>query len=145
MCWAPGLVFLVAGWLCVGGTVGATLRGVSAGRLGGSVGIGGAGGVSLRCVSLGRFCVGGTVAVVGDDAGLRLRRMLVSDVRVADSLVVSEASGELGDGCWSAWMMSWAAAMTMSVEEAVGMGTCSGNQVTVSGVRSLCVSHIQMR
>ena len=81
----------------------------------------------------------------GDLSGCRFRRMSVRERSVEDSLSVSGASGEPGDGWFSAWTMSWAAAIRRSTDDAVGIGMCSGNQVTVSGVRSRCVSQIQIR
>ena len=87
---------------------------------------------------VGGGCSGGWCSV-------RLRRMSVRERSVADSLSLRGASGELGDGWFRAWTMSLAAATSRSMEEAVGIGMCSGNHVMVSGVRSRCVSHIQIR
>ena len=63
--------------------------------------------------------------------------------KTATSLSVSGASGEPGEGFRSARTMSFAAAMTMSVDDAVGMVTVVGNQTTVSEIRSARVAVIQ--
>jgi hypothetical protein len=57
-------------------------------------------------------------------------------VRAPRSLSVRGARADPGDGCCSACKMPCAAATMSSTEKATGILTW-GNQVTVSGVRSL--------
>ena len=75
--------------------------------------------------------------------GPRLSRMAEMSSKVLDSQSVSGASGELAEGLSRAWTMSWAKAMTVSVEEAVGIWTLEGNHSRVSQMRSCFVSQIQ--
>lgn len=88
-----------------------------------------------------------SVVVVGVtwDLPSRLRRMLLRVRRVATSLSESGASGDPGDGCSRACRISWIPAVMMFVEEASGMVTWVGNQVTVSAIRSRWVVQIQAR
>ena len=59
-----------------------------------------------------------------------------------DSLSVRVARGYWADGFARAWIMSLAAALMMSVEEASSMVTLVENQLIVSQIRWRWVSHI---
>ena len=60
-------------------------------------------------------------------------------------MLLSGERAEAGDGFLNAVMRSVAAAMMVSLEDAVGMSTLVGNQVSVSLTRSALVSQIQTR
>ena len=60
-------------------------------------------------------------------------------------MLLSGERAEAGDGFLSAVMRSVAAAMMVSLEDAVGMSTLVGNQVSVSLIRSALVLQIQTR
>ena len=61
----------------------------------------------------------------------------------ATSLSANGDSGESEPGLRRAVARSWAAAITMSVLDAMGIVTCLGNQVIVSTMRVALVSLIQ--
>ena len=92
--------------------------------------------------SVGTLLTSGTVALCS--LGTLLRRTWSSTWSWCTSLSVRGANGELAVGFSRAWVRSWAAARTRSVEEAVGMVTCLGNHSTVSMMRVALVSMIQM-
>jgi len=116
--------------------------GVGVGGVGGGVGSlpdGAAVGVAVGAV------VGLSVGTLRDvSVVLRWLRMLASVVMAADLLSVRGARGDCAVGCCSAWMMSLAAALIVSTEDAVGMVAFVGNQLSVSQMRVLQVFHIQM-
>ena len=60
----------------------------------------------------------------------------------ADYLSVIVARGDWANGFARAWIMSLAADLVMLVEEASGMVTLVGNQLSVSQIRWRQVSHI---
>ena len=60
----------------------------------------------------------------------------------AYSLSVRGAREDWADGFARAWIMSLAAALMMLVEEASGMVTLVGNQISVSQICWRLVSHI---
>jgi len=62
----------------------------------------------------------------------------------ADSLSVRGARGDPADGFCRALMMSLAAALMVSTDDAVGMVTLVGNQLSVLQMRVLRVFHIQI-
>ena len=61
---------------------------------------------------------------------------------VADSLSVRGDRGDWANGFSRAWIMLLATSLMMSVEEASGMVTLVGNQLSVSQIRWRQVSHI---
>ena len=61
---------------------------------------------------------------------------------VVYSVSIRGARGDWDNGFAGAWIMSLAAALMMLVEEASGMVTLVGNQISVSQIRWKQVSHI---
>ena len=108
----------------VGGFVGATLgsRVLSLG----DIGSGGSGAKP-----------GGTGTVLGS---VRFRNISANCCSAACSLSARGERAEAGCGFWSAFTRSLAAEMAASVDEAVGIWTCDGNQASVSAMRSARVS-----
>jgi hypothetical protein len=146
---AGGGVVLGGDWLLArmgpkpGGTLGVCAAGVGDGS--GSTLVGGAAGVGSVCSG---GTLGGSATGVGSACGIGVERRLVrTSARVLSvfvSLSVSGASGEPAEGCWRAWTMSLAPAITKSIDDARGMITCIGNQSRVSQVRSRRVSNAQV-
>ena len=110
-------------------------------------------GVGDRCSVVGDGgSLGGVVFVcVGSGAGTSVRvsvggqrwwSMESNVLMAADSLSVRVARGYWADGFARAWIMSLAAALMMSVEEASSMVTLVENQLIVSQIRWRWVSHI---
>jgi hypothetical protein len=136
------------GDFCVGGTF----------RTGGAVSIGDVvvatgmlEGLSWRVVA-GLGPIGMVVGGIGERVSgtvlalpSRLRRMLVRLRSVAASLSDSGERGEPCEGFCRACKISRTPAVMRSVEEAIGILTLVGNQVTVSAIRSWCVFSIQAR
>ena len=86
----------------------------------------------------------GTGLGVGSGWTWRFRSSWERVLSVATSLSTKGDSGESGLGLLMAVSRSLAAAMIMSLLEAMGMVTCLGNQETVSTMRVARVSLIQI-
>ena len=116
------------------------------GGVGGTLGGDGAGGgaATLRSGLLVGGCtsIGGEAVAMGA-SGQRPVSTSVMVLRAATWLSVTGASGEPGEGFWSALVMSCNAARMRSVDEARGIVTLVGNQESVSEMRVARVSHIQ--
>ena len=74
-----------------------------------------------------------------------VEKISASWVRAKRWLSLRGDSADAGDGFRSALMRSLAAAMAVSVEDAVGITTFDGNHVSVSLILSACVVFIQTR
>ena len=90
--------------------------------------------------SLGDIVSIGVGAGAGASAGVLVGRQcwLSMEAKVlmeADLLSVRGTRGDWSDGFARAWIMSFAVALMMSVEEASGMVTLVGNQLSVSQIR----------
>ena len=102
--------------------------------------------VGARCSVVGdEGSLGGVVSIgVGEGAGTSVGvsvggqcwlSMEASVFMSADSLSVRRVRGDWADGFSRAWIMSLSTALMMSVEEASGMVTLVGNQLSVSQIR----------
>ena len=92
-------------------------------------------------VSIGFGAGAGTL--VGVLVGGKSWWSMEANVLVAEDLLsVRGARGNWADGFARAWIVSLAAALMMPVEEASGMATLVGNQLSVSQIRWRRVSHI---
>jgi hypothetical protein len=72
-------------------------------------------------------------------------KLLASCLRALCWFLLTGASGPAGEGFWRAWIRSFAAAVAALVDDAVGITTLVGNQMTVSVIHSAVVSRIHMR
>ena len=85
-------------------------------------------------VSIG-VCAGAGTSVGVSVGGQRWLSMEANVLMAADSLSVRGARGYWYDGFARAWIMLLAAALMMSVEEASGLVTLVGNQLSVLQIR----------
>jgi hypothetical protein len=130
----------VAGVICLLAGENRTLGGGTAGGemlVGGKVG--GAGWVWTGVVGV-ALASGGAVVVE-----VAFSKISASCLSAARLLSLMGAIGAADDGKQRAHMRSWAAEITMSAEEAVGIGILDGSQTTVSATHSEVVSSIHTR
>jgi hypothetical protein len=135
-----------------GGAVGAVMAAGGAGAAGAGglatgMGVGVGTGLGLGSgmgVGVGTGLGLGSAVGAGAGCSWRFSRTWESVLSVATSLSASGDRGESGLGLANAVRRSLAAAMTMSVLEAMGIVTWWGNHVTVSMMRVPLVSVIQI-
>ena len=86
----------------------------------------------------------GHLSAVGSGGGSLLSSRCSSWSKIVDSLFVRDVTGVLAVGCARASAMSLMEATILSAGVAIGMRKLVGNHVSVSALRSRCVSHIHV-